>query len=53
MRPIQVLPCLLLGAAVPAAAQEPTIVVTGRDLDAGLGERAYDVTEIGRDAARP
>jgi len=36
---------------IPAAAtaQEAEIVVTGRGLDAGLGSRAYDVTEIGRE----
>jgi vitamin B12 transporter len=49
MRPIPFLPLLLLGAAAPALAQEPEIVVTGRGLDAGLGARAYDVTEIGRE----
>lgn len=32
-----------------AFAQQPEIVVTGRGLEAGLGEDAYDVTEIGRD----
>jgi len=40
---------LLLVIPAAAAAQEPDIVVTGRGLDAGLGARAYDVTEIGRD----
>ena len=37
---------LFAGAAL---AQEPEIVVTGHGLEAGLGETAYDVTEIGRD----
>jgi outer membrane receptor protein involved in Fe transport len=37
---------LFAGAAF---AQEPEIVVTGHGLQAGLGENAYDVTEIGRD----
>jgi len=36
----------LSGGAV--FAQEPEIVVTGRGLEAGLGEQAYDITEIGR-----
>jgi len=40
-------PLALFAAA--AFAQEPEIVVTGRGLEAGLGEDAYDVTEIGRD----
>ncbi|HEV2816461.1 MAG TPA: TonB-dependent receptor [Allosphingosinicella sp.] len=36
-------------SAGAALAQESEIVVTGRGLEAGLGEEAYDVTEIGRD----
>jgi outer membrane receptor protein involved in Fe transport len=38
---------ILLVAA--ALAQEPEIVVTGRGLEAAVGEAAYDVREIGRD----
>jgi outer membrane receptor protein involved in Fe transport len=49
MRPIPFLSLLLLGAVAPALAQQSEIVVTGRGLDAGLGARAYDVTEIGRE----
>jgi vitamin B12 transporter len=40
---------MLVLAGGPALAQEPEIVVTGRALEAGLGEDAYDVTAIGRD----
>jgi outer membrane receptor protein involved in Fe transport len=40
---------VILIVAAAALAQEPEIVVTGRGLDAGLGEDAYDVTEIARD----
>ena len=52
---IALAPLLLLAPAAAAAAQppeaqpEPEIVVTGRGLDEGLGARAYDATEIGRD----
>jgi outer membrane receptor protein involved in Fe transport len=46
---IRLAPLLLLLPAATAAAQQPEIIVTGRGLDAGLGARAYDVTEIGRD----
>src|SRR5947199_9779546 len=49
MRPHFVLLGLALGGGAAAAAQQPEIVVTGRGLEAGLGERAYDVTEIGRE----
>jgi outer membrane receptor protein involved in Fe transport len=41
-------PLILALAGGAALAQEPEIVVTGHGLEAGLGERAYDVTEIGR-----
>jgi outer membrane receptor protein involved in Fe transport len=40
---------ILVPAAAAAQQQQPEIVVTGRGLEAGLGERAYDVTEIGRE----
>ncbi len=36
-------------AAAPAAAQGDEIVVTGRGLEAGLGEAVYDTVVIGRD----
>ncbi|HMG48718.1 MAG TPA: TonB-dependent receptor [Allosphingosinicella sp.] len=39
---------LLASVGGAALAQQPEIVVTGHGLEAGLGERAYDVTEIGR-----
>jgi outer membrane receptor protein involved in Fe transport len=41
-------PLILAVAGGAALAQEPEIVVTGHGLEAGLGEQAYDVTEIGR-----
>lgn len=40
---------ILLLAAAATLAQEPEIVVTGRGLDAAIGEDAYDATAIGRD----
>jgi outer membrane receptor protein involved in Fe transport len=39
---------ILLFAAAATLAQEPEIVVTGRGLDAAVGEDAYDLIEIGR-----
>jgi vitamin B12 transporter len=47
MRSVSVMLALWSGAA--AAQDPPDIVVTGRGLEAGLGEDAYDVTEIRRD----
>ena len=42
-------PLILAIAAAPAAAQTGEIVVTGRGLEAGLGEDVYDVVVIDRD----
>ncbi|HEX8639705.1 MAG TPA: hypothetical protein VF704_00970, partial [Allosphingosinicella sp.] len=39
----------LSALAAPAAAQEPSIVVTGHGLDRGAGEDVYDVVTIPRE----
>jgi outer membrane receptor protein involved in Fe transport len=40
---------VLAAAPIPAFAQPQQIIVTGRGLDAALGEDAYDLVTIGRD----
>ena len=42
-------PLILAIAAAPAAAQADGIVVTGRGIEAGLGEDVYDVVVLDRD----
>jgi vitamin B12 transporter len=46
---IRLTPAVALVLTTAAQAQQPDIVVTGRSLEAGLGEDSYDISVIGRE----